>query len=91
MANRSREAIELPDHNAIESARQRLSFHPREPLLKVKRSATEILKRLAILSRVSNDGAFLPRSIKVNEEPLLARQAHHAPACPAEEQIPCFE
>ena len=33
----------------------------------VKRSATDILKRLAILSRVSNEGAFLPRSIRLRK------------------------
>ena len=41
--------------------------HPRELLLKVKRSATDILKRLAILSRVSKEGAFLPRSIRLRK------------------------
>lgn len=41
--------------------------HPRELFLKVKRSATDILKRLAILSRVSNEGAFLPRSIRLRK------------------------
>ncbi len=46
---------------------QRAIAHRREPLLKVKRSATGSLKRRAILSRVSNDGAFLPRSIRLRK------------------------
>src|ERR1700719_3798585 len=36
-------------------------------LSNVKRSATGILKRLAIRSKVSNEGAFLPRSMRLRK------------------------
>src|ERR1700674_5406424 len=36
-------------------------------LSNVKRSATDILNRLVIRSKVSNEGAFLPRSIRLKK------------------------
>src|SRR5712692_5486407 len=44
-----------------------LIFHLWELLLKVKSSATDTLRCLATLSRVSKEGAFLPRSIKLKK------------------------
>ena len=49
-------------------SRQFLPNSPaRYPPSKVNRSATGSFKRLASLSKVSNDGAFLPRSIRLRK------------------------
>jgi len=50
------------------ASRQFLPNSPaRYPPSKVNRSATGSFKRLASLSKVSNDGAFLPRSIRLRK------------------------
>jgi hypothetical protein len=51
------------------------TFFRRAPYLpsKSKRSATDIRSRLAILSRVSNEGAFLPRSIRLRKSTDTSR------------------
>jgi hypothetical protein len=50
------------------ASRQLLPNSPaRYPPSKVNRSATGSFKRLASLSKVSNDGAFLPRSIRLRK------------------------